>query len=243
MKIVGKMIARRNDPYNCPIPVIVFFGDSVTQGCFEIFETNGDDIGVVYDPVNAYHAQFSRMLAHLIPNAPVSIVNAGISGDSTEGALARIDRDVLAHNPDLTVVCFGLNDSVGDGRDGADSYADRLETIFRKLVESGSEVIYLTPNMMCTEVSSKLKHTPFMNLASEIARIQNDGVLTLYLEKGKQMARACGVRICDVYAKWLRLSEMGVDTTALLSNSINHPTREMNQLFAWSLLETIFAGE
>ena len=37
-----------------------------------------------------------------------------------------------------------------------------------------------------------------------------------------------------------KLRAAGVDTTALLSNHINHPTREMHDLFAISLLETIF---
>ena len=34
--------------------------------------------------------------------------------------------------------------------------------------------------------------------------------------------------------------ECGVDVTELLSNKINHPTREMNWLFAYSLVETMF---
>ena len=37
-----------------------------------------------------------------------------------------------------------------------------------------------------------------------------------------------------------KLEQNGVDTTILLANRINHPTREMNWLFAVSLLETMF---
>ena len=40
-------------------------------------------------------------------------------------------------------------------------------------------------------------------------------------------------------AKWKLLSQNGVDTTALLANGINHPSREMAWMFAYSLLETM----
>ena len=45
--------------------------------------------------------------------------------------------------------------------------------------------------------------------------------------------------VCDCYAKWKLLSQNGVDTTALLANGINHPSREMAWMFAYSLLETM----
>jgi hypothetical protein len=35
------------------------------------------------------------------------------------------------------------------------------------------------------------------------------------------------------------MKSAGVDTTALLSNRINHPTREMNALFADELIKTM----
>ena len=40
----------------------------------------------------------------------------------------------------------------------------------------------------------------------------------------------------------LSLYENGVDVTELLANKINHPTREMNWLFAVSLVDTMLRG-
>ena len=40
--------------------------------------------------------------------------------------------------------------------------------------------------------------------------------------------------------KWKKLSETQ-DTTLLLANRINHPNRDMQELFAQSLFDTIFA--
>ncbi len=49
--------------------------------------------------------------------------------------------------------------------------------------------------------------------------------------------------VCDCYAQWKQLQAAGVNTTELLSNKLNHPTREMNWLFAVSLLRSILSGE
>ena len=38
-----------------------------------------------------------------------------------------------------------------------------------------------------------------------------------------------------------KLAASGVDTTELLSNKINHPTRDMNKVFAYELVRTIFS--
>ena len=87
MKIIEKIARRHENNHAHPIPKIVAFGDSNTQGCFEVYETETDGVSVVYDPQNAYHARLSRLLAELFPKAAVTVVNAGISGDNTEGGL------------------------------------------------------------------------------------------------------------------------------------------------------------
>lgn len=47
------------------------------------------------------------------------------------------------------------------------------------------------------------------------------------------------VKVCDCYKEWKKLSETQ-DITYLLANRINHPTKEMHELFAESLFKTIF---
>ncbi len=77
---------------------VVCFGDSVT--------------GVYYHTGSrrAYTDMLGIALRKLAPQAKVEMINAGISGHTTENALARIDRDVIVHKPDLVTVMFGLND-------------------------------------------------------------------------------------------------------------------------------------
>lgn len=240
MDIIKKIAERKANPYNGKIPTITFFGDSVTQGCFEVYTKNDGSIETVYDKSSAYHKYLADMLAVLFPSVPINIINAGISGDSTEGALSRIEHDVLAHKPDLTVVCFGLNDCVVKGIDYVEQYGANLAQIFSMLKANGSEIIYMTPNMMCTEVSCHINDSNIAKIAADVAKAQNEKVLDEFLEAGKKAAAECGAKVCDVYAKWKCMYESGVDTNELLANSINHPTREMNMLFAWSLAEIMF---
>ena len=68
---------------------------------------------------------------------------------------------------------------------------------------------------------------------------QLDGTLAEFFTQGKRVAEECGVRVCDAHAKWQQMARCGVDTTELLSNKINHPTKELNWLFAYELLNTI----
>ena len=60
------------------------------------------------------------------------------------------------------------------------------------------------------------------------------------MEQAKALAKEMGVTVCDCYAKWKQMSQTQ-DVTKLLINRINHPTREMHELFAQMLFDTIFA--
>ena len=238
MKVIEKIAKRSQEPYQAELPVIAFLGDSVTQGCFEVSMKDPGTFDVVCDQKCCYHSYVSDILKLLFPQAPVQIINAGISGDNTENGLKRIQQDVLRFHPDLTVVCFGLNDSVW-GLEKVAEYGRNLKKIFLKLQENGSEIIYMTPNMMNTYVSWRLKESRLIETAEITQKIQNEGIFKAFLDEGKRVAQECGVTICDVYQKWELLYANGVDTTELLANYINHPNRDMNWLFAYSLVETM----
>lgn len=216
-------------------PTIAFFGDSVTQGCFDIYTEADGRCETIYEPEYAYHRYIAKILGMLYPNVPVNIINAGLSGDNILHALERLERDVLSHCPDLTIVCFGLNDCAR-GDEGLELFYNSLVEIFTKLKEAGSEVIFMTPNMMNTSVSPHIKQE-FVSSAEMAMNWQLGGDLERHLEMGKKAAKECDVRVCDVYSKWKTLYENGVNITELLANKINHPTHEMNWLFAYSLVE------
>lgn len=238
MEFLKKLAAKDADKYGKPPVTIAFLGDSVTQGCFEVFETGNGGIDTVYEPENNYAAKVATILRQLCPGAQLNVIAAGISGDSAPNGNNRLDRDILPYHPDLTVVCYGLNDC-GGGDDGIERYTDALESIFTRLKEVGSEVIFMTPNTMNWNVSCHLTDDWARNLAKNFAERMENGTLDRYIEAAKATAEKCGVPVVDCYAKWKSMEAAGVNTTELLANKLNHPTREMHWLFAWMLVEQI----
>lgn len=238
MKILEKMAAKAADNGGAPSVTIAFLGDSVTQGCFELRERSDGGFDNCHDRQNAYSADVARILEVLYPTVPVNILNAGVAGKDAPHGLERLERDVLSHKPDLTVVCFGLNDC-GKGLEKLGEYTNALGKIFDRLSDAGSEVIFLTPNMMATYVSPRLTAPLFREIAEKVASRQKAGVLDRYLDAAKALCREKDIPVCDCYGKWKQLSAGGVDTTALLANGINHPTRQLHWLFAYELVRTM----
>ena len=118
-----------------PAPTIVAFGDSTTAPRGNL---------VVY----------ASLLQQQFPSARV--INAGVGGNSTVEARARFERDVLAHDPALVIIQFGINDSAVDVWKGADQprvpltdYAQNLAYFVQTLRQRGAAVILMTPNPMC----------------------------------------------------------------------------------------------
>lgn len=239
MKIIQKLAGNSKQHEGV---TIAFLGDSVTQGCFEVYKNGDGRIEPVCDPQSAYEMGVLRILGTLFPATPVNVINAGISGNHAPAGLARIDRDVIRHAPDLTVVCFGLNDCKGND-DSIERYTAALEGIFLRLKEAGTEILFMTPNMMNTTVSPQLSDPDLIAIAENCAAAQNNGTFDAHIEAAKALCKKHAVPVCDCYSIWKTLWESGVNTTELLSNKINHPTREMNKLFAIELVRTMFTEE
>ena len=211
---------------NGPV-TIVAFGDSVTHGAVAAGEIN-------YETV--YHNRLKRMLNAYRNYVPVNVINAGIGGITAIKSLGRMDAQVLAHHPDLVIVCFGLNDVNGP----LEAYTDSLREIFARCKAAGADVIFLTPNMLNT-YASPLTEERYKEYAVKTAEMQNSGRMDQYMDAAREVARAMDVPVADAYARWKELSKTE-DTTAMLANYINHPTKEMHVLFAEELWKTIFEG-
>ena len=204
---------------------IVAFGDSVTHGCFA-----GGDID--YDAV---YWNVLRQRINAVRNyVPVNVINAAVGGTSAKKSLERLDKQVLKHEPDLVIVCFGLNDVNGELKD----FLDALREIFPRCKAAGADVIYLSPNMLNTSVAEDTEQR-WWEYAHKTAEMQNGGRMDTYIEGACTVARECGVAVCDCYAEWKKLSQTQ-DVTTLLCNRINHPSKEMHVLFADKLFECIF---
>ena len=203
---------------------IVAFGDSVTHGWMR------ENL----DYENVYWNRLRKKINAVRDVVPVNVINAGIGGITAKGSLQRMQRQVLDHHPDLVIVCFGLNDAMGELED----YLSSLRTIFEKIQSSGAAVVFMTPNMLNTYVDDVCREME-KAYAYKTAECQNSGRMDTFMEAAVVLAHAMAVPVCDCYAQWKELSKTQ-NTTRLLVNRINHPTAEMHELFAQSLFDMIF---
>lgn len=202
---------------------IVIFGDSVSHGA-----VNG-----YIDYENVYWNRLKKKLNGMRDYIPVNMINASIAGTTAKGALPRLSRDVLKHEPDLVIVCFGLNDVNGT----LDDYLSPLQSIFAQCKAAGIDVVFMTPNMLNTSVAPDTPKEHY-EYAFHTADMQNGGRMDEYMTAAVRLAEEEGIAVCDCYAKWKKLSE-SEDVTMLLANRINHPMPEMHELFAESLYELL----
>lgn len=237
MRFVEVLKRKMKDNLGTRTPIIAFLGDSVTQGVFEVYQKN-HKMEVVFDSLSSYSEKVKELLAMLYPTAPVSVMNAGVNGSSAVEGYERLKRDVLPFQPDLLVVCFGLNDS-NEEIEGIHTYKNALRGIFKTAKEANIETIFMTPNMMNTD-SSKVSPGDILEPLAEIfAKRQKEGVFDAYMDAAREVCAEEQITLCDCYAIWKNMYECGIDTTNLLSNGLNHPIRKMHELFAWQLIHTI----
>lgn len=97
---------------------IVCFGDSITRG---LGGEEGED----------YPSRLAKMIG-------IPVVNAGISGETSEQALKRLDMDVLAKNPLLVIIEFGGNDMLG--KVPVEQTVANVEEIIRRVQSHGAMV-------------------------------------------------------------------------------------------------------
>lgn len=130
--------------------VIVAMGDSLTAG-----------LGVA--PTDSYPAQLERLLVERGLN--YKVINAGISGETSSGARARIDW-VLKLNPDIVILETGAN----DGLRGIDPtlVEKNIEEIVLRLKQE--EVTIVLAGMMMVTNLGKTYVSAFNDLYPRLAR-------------------------------------------------------------------------
>lgn len=123
-----------------PVPdedayVIVMLGDSLTAG-----------YGLPED--DALPAQVGRALS---PEYKVRMVNAGVSGDTSAGGLARYDWSVASADPDLVIIALGANDYL-TGVDPVRTRAN-LAAIIERAQGDGAEILLASVSPRSTRIN------------------------------------------------------------------------------------------
>ena len=144
------------------VPVILDFGDSLTAG-----------YGLM--PEQAFPARLEAWLgAH---GLAARVINAGVSGDTTAGGLARLDW-ALADKPDLVILAFGANDALR-GIDPT-TVRNNLDKMLQKIKATGAKVLML--GMLAPPNWGEAYNRAFDKIFPELAQAHQAKLYPFFLE-------------------------------------------------------------
>jgi len=168
MKIAGILataalaVAFAGAPAAGRVPVILDFGDSLTAGY-------GLPAG------QAFPARLEAWLHQ--QGIEARVVNAGVSGDTTAGGLARLDWG-LADKPDLVILALGANDALRGIEPS--SVRENLDKMIGKIEASGAKVLLL--GMLAPPNWGEEYRRAFDQIFPELARIHHLPLYPFFLE-------------------------------------------------------------
>ena len=168
MKIAGILataalaVAFAGAPAAGRVPVILDFGDSLTAGY-------GLPAG------QAFPARLEAWLHQ--QGIEARVVNAGVSGDTTAGGLARLDW-ALADKPDLVILALGANDALRGIEPS--TVRENLDKMIGKIEASGAKVLLL--GMLAPPNWGEEYRHAFDQIFPELARIHHLPLYPFFLE-------------------------------------------------------------
>jgi acyl-CoA thioesterase-1 len=169
---------------------IVALGDSITRG--------------VRTGVKAEETYESQLEASLRKgDVQTEVVNVGIGGERTDGALNRLDKDVLARKPRIVLVMYGTNDSYIDKgqkepRLSVGQYRTNLKELVARLRKGGAEPILMTPPRWGDKA---------VNGAGECPNVR----LEEYVKACRALAKETKTPLVDHFAHWSAAAKDGTD--------------------------------
>ena len=110
---------------------IGFLGGSITQGCNPSL------------PENAYVERVTRWFKQRFPKVEVERINAGVGATGSLIGVHRVERDIIAHQPDLVFVEFAANDVLPKVNTSI-SYESLIRKLRLKLPEAALVEIFMT---------------------------------------------------------------------------------------------------
>jgi lysophospholipase L1-like esterase len=136
-KTLNKMI-------NGEVVKVVCYGDSITFGYKPVDPNRGSQVA------NPYPKVLQERLRNVFNNTNITVVNRGTSGWQTDEAVANFSTKVLAENPDLVIMMFGINDCRGNSTYGnpvlLPEYRKNLQSMVYDAKNNGIEVTLMSSN-------------------------------------------------------------------------------------------------
>src|SRR5437899_7622035 len=147
LRLGGGAMLRSKNLLNIALLVVIFVSGAAAQKS-EFALKSGDRVVFFGDSITEQRLYTSYVQQFVLSRYPqvggaIVFINSGWGGDTVSanpcvpcagvGALARIDRDVIAHKPTVVTLLFGMNDGLYKDFDPAvmKVYTDGLSEIIR----------------------------------------------------------------------------------------------------------------
>ncbi len=174
---------------------IVCFGDSITAG---------------YAVRRGFPSFLLESLRQRFPDSKIEMINSGISGDTSQDGLSRLDWAVLSYEPDLVTINFGINDCV------LGLSLEELEMVRRIRAGPDSEILLLS--------SQPLESPPY------------DQRVLDYYQTVERVAKEMNVGFVDVYGAWMKRVRVGMPLDSLILPGLDHPNEAGYRIIAEELM-------
>jgi acyl-CoA thioesterase I len=176
----------------------------------------GDSLTFGWMAEKGYIDFLQEMLRVTYPAATLLFTNRGIPGDTAEGGLRRLKKQVIDAKPDLVFVQFGLNDAFSGCPVAL--YENTISRIIDRLQhETSAEVLLLT--------------------SVPLADQHEDSMALQYYESLERVARQRAVPIARVHAYWKE--KTGGRFDGLFQADLVHPTSAGYRLMAEAIMQVL----
>ncbi len=204
---------------------VVFLGDTLTEGEFDSrSQTNRPTYA-------AYVETFVRVR---YPHLKTAFLNAGWVSDTAQKGASRLKRDVLALNPTVVVVCYGLFDAQQKAYDKElhDRYREEMTKIVKQLLDAKCRVWLITAPSVDEHRNARLKKAEY------------NSVLARYAETVRQIGKQFNVPVVDWFAEMTRQREARLKGNSrfafsrfggLLPEAMGHMVGAVELLKAWDV--------
>ncbi|MBL4886136.1 MAG: exo-alpha-sialidase, partial [Planctomycetaceae bacterium] len=193
-------------------------------------------------------AVYADLLQRDLPQQGVyaSVINAGVANSTTDHARKRFQHDVLAHNPNLVVIQFGINDAAVDvwktppaqkSRVALARYKENLIYFIDTLRQRKVKVVLMTPNP--TRWTPKLRQ---LYGKSPYDPAKPDGfniILKNYADAVRQVAKQKQVDLVDIYKLYEAYDQQTNHSMDELLLDGMHPNQKGQRLIAARLAAEI----
>ncbi len=183
--------------------IYVAFGDSITDG---------------YGVPRGFVSFLTEWISKAYPDLDLVTINTGMSGDTSQGGLYRLGRNVIEHRPDLVSINFGVNDAFSGI--SPRQFSDNLRDMASRIRDAGCDRILMLSCEAIPEDWAEQQVLP-------------------YWEAMKAVAKEVGCVYADVHGRWVEELRAGRPESDLIISGDLHPNEEGHRLIAEAVFEAM----